>query len=97
MLRTYVMNKPFEWEDYMHLVEFSYNNGYQASLKMSQFEALYGRKCSTLVCWDNLVDRVVLGLELLKEMEDQMDKIKHNLKETQDRQKVYYEKNRTSK
>jgi hypothetical protein len=44
MLRMYVMDKPYKWEDYLQLVEFSYNNGYQASLKMSPFEALYGRK-----------------------------------------------------
>jgi hypothetical protein len=44
MLRMYVMDKPSRWEDYLHLVEFAYNNGYQASLKMSPFEALYGRK-----------------------------------------------------
>jgi hypothetical protein len=44
MLRMYVMDKPSKWEDYLHLVEFSYNNGYQTSLKMSSFEALYGRK-----------------------------------------------------
>jgi hypothetical protein len=53
MLRMYVMDKPSKWEDYLHLVEFSYNNGYQASLKMIPFEALYGRKCNTLVSWDN--------------------------------------------
>jgi hypothetical protein len=44
MLRMYVMDKPSKWEDYLHLVEFYYNNGYQASLKMIPFEALYGRK-----------------------------------------------------
>jgi transposase InsO family protein len=44
MLRMYVMDKPSKWEDYLHLVEFAYNNGYQASLKMSPFEALYGKK-----------------------------------------------------
>jgi hypothetical protein len=44
MLRMYVMDKPSKWEDYLNLVEFSYNNGYQASLKMIPFEALYGRK-----------------------------------------------------
>jgi hypothetical protein len=44
MLRMYVMDKPYKWEYYLHMVEFYYNNGYQASLKMSPFEALYGRK-----------------------------------------------------
>jgi hypothetical protein len=34
MLRMYVMDKPSKWEDYLQLVEFAYNNGYQASLKM---------------------------------------------------------------
>jgi hypothetical protein len=59
MLRMYVMDKPSKWEDYLHLVEFSYNNGYQASLNMSPFEELYGRKCNTLVSWDNRTDREV--------------------------------------
>jgi hypothetical protein len=97
MLRMYVMDKPSKWEDYLHLVEFSYNNGYQASLKMNTFEALYGRKCNTLVSWDNPTYRVVLGPELLKDMEDQMVRIKQNLKETQDRQKSYVEKNKTTR
>jgi hypothetical protein len=94
MLRMYVMDKPSRWEDYLHLVEFTYNNGYHASLKMSPFEALYGRKCKTPVSWDNPADRAVIGPELLKEMEDQMIKIKQNLKVAQDRQKIYADKNR---
>jgi hypothetical protein len=67
------------------LVEFPYNNGCHATLKMSLFEALYGRKYNTLVSWDNPTDGVVVRPELLKEMEDQMVKIKHNLKATQER------------
>jgi hypothetical protein len=75
----YVMDKPSKWEDYLHLVEFAYNNGYQDSLKMSPFEALYGRKCNTPVSWDNPTDRVVRGPKFLKDMED--------------RHKVYEDKN----
>ena len=63
------MLKPTKWEDYLHLVEFSYNNGQQASLGMRSYEALYGRRCRALVTWDNIVNMFVLGLELLKEME----------------------------
>jgi hypothetical protein len=96
-LRMYVMEKPSKWEEYLHLVEFTYNNGYQASLKMSPFEALYGRKGNTPVSWDNLADRVVVGPKLLKEMEKQMLKIKQNLKVAQDRQKSYADKNRLHK
>jgi transposase InsO family protein len=83
MLRMYVMDQPSKWEDYLHLVEFSYNNGYQTSLKMSPFEALYGRKCNTPVSWDNPTDRAIIGPELLREMEEQMVKIKQNLKTAQ--------------
>jgi hypothetical protein len=97
MLRMYVMDKPSKWEDYLHLVEFAYNNGYQDSLRMSPFEALYSSKCDTPVSWDNLADRVVLGPKLLKDMEDQVVKIKQNLKATQDRQKVCADKNRTAR
>ena len=61
MLRMYVMDKPTKWEDYLHLVEFAYNNGHQASLGMSPYEALYGRRCRTPVTWDNPVNRIVLG------------------------------------
>jgi hypothetical protein len=46
MLRMYVMDKPSKWEGYLNLEDFSYSNGYQESLKMSPFEALYGRKCN---------------------------------------------------
>jgi hypothetical protein len=66
ILRMYVMDKPSRWEDYLHLVEFAYNNGYHASLKMSPFEALYGRKCNTPVSWDNPADRAVVGLSCSK-------------------------------
>ena len=69
MLRMYVMKRPTKWEDYLHLVQFAYNNGYQASDKMSPFEILYGKKCNTPVSWDNPVDRVLIGPELLQKME----------------------------
>jgi hypothetical protein len=62
----YVMDQSSKWEDYIHLGDFFYNNGYHASLKMSPFETLYGKKCNTLVSWDNPTDRVVVGPELLK-------------------------------
>jgi hypothetical protein len=79
MLRMYVMDKPSKWEDYIHLVEFAYNNGYQAPVKTSPFEVLYGRKCNTPVSWDNPEDRAVVRLELLREKEEKMIKIKKNL------------------
>ena len=83
--------------DYLHLVEFSYNNGHQSSLGMSPYEALYGRRCRTPVTQDNPVNRVVLGPELLKEMEQEVVKIRQNLKAAQDRQKIYADKHRVNR
>jgi hypothetical protein len=96
MLKMYVMDKPSKWEDHLHLLEFSYNNGHQASLKIIPFETLYGRKCNTPITWDNPpTNRAVIGPELLREMEEKMSKIRHNLKASQDRKKIYVDKGRT--
>jgi hypothetical protein len=59
----YVMDQPLKWEYCIHLVEFAYNNGNHASIKMSSFEALYGRKCNTPVSWDNPIDKVVIEID----------------------------------
>ena len=72
----YVMDTSSKWEDYIHLVKFDYNIRYRTSLKMSPFEALYGRKCNTPMSWDNPTDKAVVGPKLLKEMEHYMEKIK---------------------
>jgi len=80
MLQMYVMDYPTKWEDYLHMVEFAYNNGYQTSLKLIPFEMMYGRKCRTPTGWDNPVEKIILGLEMLKEMEKIVQKTKQNLK-----------------
>ena len=70
MLRMYVIDQPYKWEYYLHLVEFSYNNGYHSALKMRSFETMYGRTCNNPIIWDNPTDRVIVGIELLKDIED---------------------------
>ena len=94
MLRMYVMDKPSKWEDYLHLVEFAYNNGQQASFGMSPYEAMYGRRCRTPVTWDNPVNKIFPCPYLLKEMEQEVANIKQNLKAAQDRHKSYANKHR---
>ena len=88
------MNQPTKWENYLHLMEFSYNNGYHSSFKVSPFEVMYGRICNTPISWDNSTNKVIIGTKLLKKMEDQIVRIKHNLKTTHDRQKSYAYQNR---
>jgi hypothetical protein len=61
---------------------------------MGSFESLYGRKCNTPVSWDNPTNNVVIGLELLKDMEEHMVNLKKNLKVAQDRKKGYLDKSR---
>jgi hypothetical protein len=56
MLYIYVRTKLNKWEDYIHLVEFAYKNGYQTSSKLSPFEIMYGRKCRTPIILDSPVD-----------------------------------------
>jgi len=58
MLRMYMMHQQRNWEEYLPLLEFVYNNGYQESLKMSLFEALYGKSCNTPIRWSHLVNRM---------------------------------------
>jgi hypothetical protein len=82
MLRMYVMDQPSRWEDYIYLIEFDYNNGYQEPLNTTSFEALYGRKCKTPISWDNPTNRAIIRPELLKKMGKRMLKIRNNLKDT---------------
>ena len=81
----YVMNNPTKWEYYLHLVEFAYNNGYQNSSKISPFKVLYGRKFRKLVTWDSPMDRLMLGPDLRKELEQLVTKVQLNLKEAPNR------------
>nr|GEU45691.1 putative reverse transcriptase domain-containing protein [Tanacetum cinerariifolium] len=51
MLRACVIDFGSSWDKHLPLVEFSYNNSYHASIKAAPFEALYGRKCRSPICW----------------------------------------------
>ena len=51
MLRACVLDHKGSWEEHLPLVEFAYNNSYQASIRMAPYEALYGRPCRSPLCW----------------------------------------------
>eukprot|EP00253_Pinus_taeda_P012179 PITA_12179 len=97
MLRAYVMQQPTRWEEYLHLVEFAYNNGYHTSTQMSPFEVMYGRKCRTPSSWGGPEDKLSLGPDMLKEMEDMVKRVRINLKAAQDRQKNFADRKRRFK
>jgi len=64
---------------------------------MSPFEALYGWSCNTPICWSDLVNKVLIGTDMLAEMEHEMQVIKHNLKATKDNNKSYADQHRAFK
>ena len=77
------------WVTYLPLVEFAYNNSYQASIGMAPYEALYGRKCRTPICWNEVGERKLSSKELIKISTEKIQVVREKLKVAQDRQKSY--------
>ena len=77
------------WDTHLALMEFAYNNSYQASIEMVPFKALYGRKCRTPVCWDEDGDRRLVGPELVQITLEKVKVVRDNLKIARDRQRSY--------
>ncbi|GKE50189.1 putative reverse transcriptase domain-containing protein [Tanacetum coccineum] len=67
MLRACVIDFGNSWDHHLPLVEFSYNNSYHASIKAAPYEALYGRKCRSPVCWSEVGDSQLTGPELIRD------------------------------
>ncbi|GJS76305.1 putative reverse transcriptase domain-containing protein [Tanacetum coccineum] len=89
MLRTYAIDFGKGWVNHLPLVEFSYNNSYHASIKAAPFEALYGRKCRSPVCWTEVGEAQILGPELIQETTEKIIQIKQRMQAARDRQKSY--------
>ena len=70
-------------------MEFAYNNSYQASIGMTPYEALYGRRYRTPVCWTKFNEHKVIGLNIVKDTEEKVQVIRKRLKVASDRQKSY--------
>jgi hypothetical protein len=94
MLRASILHFDKSWDKCLSLAEFSYNNSYQASLKMAPFNALYGRRCRT-PNWSETGERTLFGPDLVKDAEEKVQVIRENLKMAQMRQKSYHDKGTT--
>jgi transposase InsO family protein len=94
MLRACALKHGGSWDKSLAYTKFSYNNSYQASLKMSPFEALYGRKCRTALYWDQTGERQFFGPQIIQEAEEQVRVIRENLRVAQTRQKSYADNRR---
>ena len=79
MLRACVLDLKGSWEEHFPLVEFAYNNSYQASIQMTPYEALYGRPCRSLVCWTEDGERPSTGPDLVRDISNKVDLIQKRL------------------
>ncbi|GJT93509.1 putative reverse transcriptase domain-containing protein [Tanacetum coccineum] len=89
MLRACVIDFGKGWEKHLPLVEFSYNNSYHASIKAAPFEALYGRKCRSPVCWAEVGDVQLTGPKIIHETTEKIVQIRQCLQAARDRQRSY--------
>nr|GFC80524.1 putative nucleotidyltransferase, ribonuclease H [Tanacetum cinerariifolium] len=96
MLRACTLEWTGNWDDYICLVEFSYNNSWHASIKCAPFEMLYGRKCRAPIGWDQVGERVIEGPEMIEVTNAKVAVAKEKLKEARTRQKSYADKHRKS-
>ncbi|GKA65986.1 putative reverse transcriptase domain-containing protein [Tanacetum coccineum] len=94
MLRACVMDFGNTWDKHLPLIEFSYNNNYHTSIKAAPFEALYGRKCRSPICWAEVGDAQLTGPEIIRETTEKIIQIKHLLQASYDRQRSYANKRR---
>ncbi|KAD4889453.1 hypothetical protein E3N88_21526 [Mikania micrantha] len=94
MLRSCVIDFGGSWDVHLPLVEFSYNNSYHTSIKCAPFEALYGRKCRSPVCWSEVGENRIIGPELIQETTDKIALIQERIKAARDRQKSYADNRR---
>nr|GEZ39867.1 hypothetical protein [Tanacetum cinerariifolium] len=84
MLRACVIDFGNGWVRHLPLVEFSYNNNYHASIKAAPFEALYGWKCRSPVCWAEVEDAQLTSPELIHETTEKIVQIKQRIQAARD-------------
>ncbi|KAK8595275.1 hypothetical protein V6N13_123155 [Hibiscus sabdariffa] len=87
MLRCCIIDFQGTWEKQLLLVEFAYNNSYQASIQMAPYRALYGRRCRTPVCWAEAGQKLLPMPDFLKGTTEKVKLISGQLKAAYDRQK----------
>ncbi|GJZ25931.1 putative reverse transcriptase domain-containing protein [Tanacetum coccineum] len=92
MLCAYVIDFGSSWDRHLPFVEFSYNNSYHLSINAAPYEALYGRKCRSPLCWSEVRDSQLTGPELICDTTEKIFQIKNHLLATRSRQKSYADK-----
>ncbi|GAU48050.1 hypothetical protein TSUD_404850 [Trifolium subterraneum] len=94
LLRACVLEQGESWDSCLPLIEFTYNNSFHSSIGMAPFEALYGRRCRTPLCWYESGETVVLGPDIVQETTEKIRMIREKMKASQSQQKSYHDKKR---
>lgn len=92
MLRAYVLGLGGSWDSYLSLIEFTYNNNSHSSIEITPFEALYGRRCRTTLCWFASDEGDVLRPEIVQQTTGKIKMIQKKMKASQNRHKSYHDK-----
>ena len=94
MLRACILDLKGSLEEHLPLVEFAYNNSYQASIQMAPYEALYERSCRSPICWTEMGERSITGPDMIRDTSEKVDLIRKRLLTAQSRQKRYVNRRR---
>lgn len=89
MLCACVLDFKTQWDETLPLCEFTYDNSYYSSIGTAPFEVLYGRRCKTPVCREEVGTRSFHGPTMVSETSDKVRQIQERLKVAQSRQKSY--------
>jgi len=89
LLRTCILDYLGTWDEVLPLIEFTYNNSFHASIGMALYEALYGRRCRTPLCWYQDGEAVLVGPELLEQTTEKVKMVRNRMQAYQSRQKAY--------
>ena len=89
MLRACVLDHKGSWEEHFPLVEFAYNNSYQASIQMAPYEAFYGRPCRSPLCWTEVGESSITGPDLIRDTSEKVSLIRQRILTAQSQQKIY--------
>ncbi|KAL4037886.1 hypothetical protein IC575_001487 [Cucumis melo] len=88
MLRACASKFPGSWDSHLHLMEFAYNNRFQATIGMAPFEALYGKRCRSPVCWGEVGEQRLMGPELVRSTNEAIQKIRSCMHTAQSSRRV---------
>nr|GEZ78272.1 reverse transcriptase domain-containing protein [Tanacetum cinerariifolium] len=84
MLRACAINFGKGWVNHLPLVEFSYNNSYHTTIKAAPFEALYGQKCRSPICWTEVGEAQILDPKLIQETTKKIVQIEQRMQAAHD-------------